>query len=77
MRRGSATTRLTVDAYLVLQEVVGVLYEPECGVDTRASGAAVRIVASCRASADNCRSELVIVFSIFVKETRLAMISSG
>ena len=46
MRRISATTRLMVDAYHVLQDTVGVLANPERGPEMFASGEISRRVAS-------------------------------
>ena len=77
MRRRSATNGLIVDASFVLQETVGVLYEPKHGSAMRASGTDARSVASCRTSAANYRLKLIIFPSLFVKEMRLAMIYSG
>ena len=77
MRRRSTTTGLIIDASLVLQEMVEVLSDPERGAAMCASGTAARVVASCRTSAANSRSELVIVSSVFFEETRLVIISSG
>ena len=77
MRRRSATTRLIVEAPLMLQETVRVLSDPERGSTMSNSGTATRSVASCRTSAANYRSELVIVPSLFVEKKRLVMMSSG
>ena len=77
MQRRSATTRLIVDASLVIQETVGVLSDPECGAAMRASGTAARSVALCRTITANSRSELAIAPSLFVEYTRLEMMYSG
>ena len=49
----------------------------ERGAAMRTYGTAARSVALCRTSASNSRSELVIVPSLFVEETRLEIMSSG
>ena len=46
MRRRSTTTGLIVDASLVLQEMVGVLSDPEQGAASLASSTAARRVSS-------------------------------
>ena len=76
-RRRSATSGFIVEASFVLQEIVGVLSYPEQGAANLASGTALSRVASWRTRAESSRSELVIVPSLFVDETRLAMMSAG
>ena len=61
MQRRSATTELIVKASCVLQEIVGVLSEPERGAAMRSLGTASRRVASCKTRVVSSRSELVIV----------------
>ena len=61
----------------MLQETVQVLSDPERGVASLASGTAGSMVASWRTSVASFRSELVIVPSLFVEETRSAMMSAG
>ena len=61
----------------MLQETVGVLSDPERGAASLASGTAASRVASWRKSAVSSRSKFVIVPSLFVEETRSAMMSAG
>ena len=61
----------------MLQETVGVLSDPERGAASLDSGTAASRVASWRKSATISRSELVIFPSLFVEETRSAMMSAG
>ena len=61
----------------MLQETVGVLSNPEQGAAILASSTAAIRVALWRTSAASSRSELVIVSSLFVEETRSAMMSAG
>ena len=65
MRRRSATTGLTANASLVLQNTVRVLYDLEHGAAMLSSRTATRSVALSRMSAANSSSELVIVLSLF------------
>ena len=76
-RRRSATTGFIVEASFMLQETVGVLYDPDRGAASLASGTAVSRFASWRTSAASSKSELVIVPSLFVEETRSAMMSAS
>ena len=76
-RRRSATNGLIVYTSLVLQETVGVLSDPERDAASLVSGTAARRVTSQRTSVASSRSELAIVPSLFVDETRLAMMSAG
>ena len=77
MRIRSATTGSIVDAYLMLQETVRVLSDPDTGAAMRASGSAERSMASCRTRSDNSRLEFVISPSLFVEDTMLVIMSSG
>ena len=77
MRRKSTTTGLIVKASFVLQQTVGVLYDPEKETSSLASGTAARRVASLRTSMSSSRSDLVIVPSLFVDETRLETMSAS
>ena len=61
----------------MLQETVGVLSNPERGAASLASGTDVSRVASWRTSAASSKSEFVIVPSLFIDDTRSAMMSSG
>ena len=61
----------------MLQNKVGVLSDPERGATILASGTAASRVTSWRTSAASSRLELVIYPSLFVEETRLAMMSAG
>ena len=73
----SATTGFIVEASFVLQETVGVLSDPERGAASLASGTAAIRVASWRTSATSSKSEFVIVPSLFVEETRSAVMPAG
>ena len=77
MRRRSVTTGLIVEASCMLQETVGVLYEPERGAAMLALGTALRRVASCKTSVASSISELVIVPWGLVDDTKLAKMSGG
>ena len=59
MRRRSSTTGLMIYTYCILQETVGVLADPDRGVDMFTSEHATRIVASRRRRVVRSRSELV------------------
>ena len=61
----------------MLQERFGVLSDPERGASSLASSTAASRVASWRTSTVSYRSELVIVPSLFVEDTRLAMMSTS
>ena len=76
-QRRSATHGFIVEAFFVLQEMVGVLFEPEQGTASLASGTDTSRVASWRTRAASSKSELVIAPSLFADETRLAMMSDG
>ena len=69
--------RIYVEASFVLQETVGVLSDPERGAASLASGTAASRVALWRTNLARSKSEFVIVPSLFVNETRLAMMSGG
>ena len=68
MRRRPETTGLVVDASLVLQETVGMLSDPDQGVDIFFSGHISSRVASWRTRAASSRSEFVRVPSGFLSE---------
>ena len=74
MQRRYATIGFIIDASLVLQKIVRLLSEPEWGVSSLTSGTAVRRVSSWRTSAAISRSELVIIPSLSVVETKLATV---
>ena len=61
----------------MLQETMGVLSNPERGAASLASGTSASRVASWRTSTTSSKSEFVIVPSLFVEESRSAMMSGG
>ena len=77
MWRRSTTTGLIVEASHMLQETVGVLSDPERGVDMHASRTDTRRVTSWRTRAERSRSEFVIATFRFVDKNKYAMISGG
>ena len=77
MQIRSAATGLIVDSSLVIQETVILLSVPEHWAAIHASGTDERSVALCRMITANTRLEFVIVPSLFVEDSSLAMMSSG
>ena len=77
MGRSSATTGLIVDASRVLQERVGMLYDPNQGVAIVVSGHVSRKVASCWTRTESLRSEFVRVPLGFLSEISALMMSGG
>ena len=61
----------------MLHGKVGVLFDPERGTVMRTVGTATRRVALRRTGAASSRSELAILPSIFVDETKSEMMSGG
>ena len=77
MRKRSATTKLVVDASLVLQETVGVLSDPNQGAAIVDSGHVSSRVASWRTRAASLRSEFLRVPSGFLSNISALMMSGG
>ena len=75
MRRKSATTGLVVDTSLVLQEMVGVLYDPDWGAAIVASGHVSSKVDLWRTRAASSRLEFVRVPSVFLSDISALMMS--
>ena len=77
MRGGSATTGLMVDASLVLQETVGMLYDSDRGASIVASRHVSSRVASWRTRVASSGSEFVRVPSEFLYKISALMKSGG
>ena len=77
MWRRSATTGLIVEASRVLQEMVGVLSNPEHDAAMRASRTASKRVASWITRAARFRLDFVMVTLIFFDNTKSAMMLGG
>ena len=77
MQRRSTTIMLIIKASRVLQEMVGVLFEPENSAAMRALGTDVRRMASCRTRAASSRSELEIAPCGLVNDNKSEVTSAG
>ena len=77
MQRGSATTGLIVEASYVIQEMMGVLSDPEHGAAMRIVGTSTRRVTSWITRATILMSEFVIVSLRVFNKTKSVMMSGG
>ena len=77
MRRTSATTKLVVCSYCILQYVVRVLSYPEQVTAVEALGVMGRSVAFQRTRVERLRSEFLMVPVGFLSETNTVVMLSG